>query len=63
MLWVLKEPSQCDGSFEHPKHMLRSMGKKNFVYLNLCMINLCCFSVIPQAQDHQKLRDPASIRG
>ena len=38
-----KEPSQLDGSFEHPKHVLKLMGKKklNFtlkkvVYLNLC---------------------------
>ena len=23
-----KEPSQLDGSFEHPKHMFRLMGKK-----------------------------------
>ena len=38
-----KEPSQWDGSFEHPKHMLKIMGKKIltilcwifFVYLNL----------------------------
>ena len=41
MLWVLKESSQRDGSFEHPKHMLKLMDKKfNFmleflVYLNL----------------------------
>ena len=23
-----KEPSHCDGSFEHPKHMFELMGKK-----------------------------------
>ena len=23
-----KEPSQCDGSFEHPKHMFQLIGKK-----------------------------------
>ena len=23
-----KEPSQCDGSFDHPKHMFKLMGKK-----------------------------------
>ena len=28
-----KEPSQCDGSFEHPKHMLKLMGKKIFAIL------------------------------
>ena len=28
-----KEPSQCDGSFEHPKHMLKIMGKKIFTIL------------------------------
>ena len=31
MLWVLKRKSQWDGSFEHPKHMLKIMGKK--IYL------------------------------
>ena len=38
-----KEPHQYDGSFDHPKHMLKHMAKKNnynftlkiFVYLNL----------------------------
>ena len=38
-----KEPSQCDGSFEHPEHMLNMMCNQNiyhcrlemFVYLNL----------------------------
>ena len=41
MFWVLKrtvllyskEPSQVDGSFEHPKHMLKLMGKKIFTIL------------------------------
>ena len=28
-----KEPSQWDGSFEHPKHMLKLMGKKIFIIL------------------------------
>ena len=31
--WYSKEPSQCDGSFEHPKHMLQLMGKKNITIL------------------------------
>ena len=39
-----KEPSQWDGSFEQPKHMLKNMSKKIltilhrffFVFLNLC---------------------------
>ena len=26
--WYSKEPSQWDGSFEHPKHMFKLMGKK-----------------------------------
>ena len=30
-----KEPSQWDGSFEHPKHMLKLMGKKLFA--NKCL--------------------------
>ena len=29
-----KEPCQWDGSFEHPKHMLKLMGKK---YLQFCL--------------------------
>ena len=35
MLWVLKKKTtpQCDGSFEHPKHMLKLMGKKIFTIL------------------------------
>ena len=32
MLWVLK-PSQWDGSFEHPKHILKLMGNKIFTIL------------------------------
>ena len=28
-----KEPSQSDGSFEHPKHMFKLMGKKIFTIL------------------------------
>ena len=32
MLCLLKEPSQWDGSFEHPKHMLKLMGKKIFKF-------------------------------
>ena len=28
-----KEPPQRDGSFEHPKHMLKLMGKKIFTIL------------------------------
>ena len=28
-----KEPSQWDGSFEHPKHMLKLMGKRIFTIL------------------------------
>ena len=33
MLWVLKKTSQLDGSFEHPKHMLKLTGKKIFTVL------------------------------
>ena len=28
-----KEPSQRDGSFEHPKHMFKSMGKKTIDFI------------------------------
>ena len=34
-----KEPSQWDGSFEHPKHMLEIIGKKIFAILRW---NFCC---------------------
>ena len=30
-----KEPAQWDGSFEHPKNMLKLMGKKIFTVLRL----------------------------
>ena len=33
MMWILKEPSQWDGSFEHPKHMFEMMVKKIITYL------------------------------
>ena len=43
-----KELSEWDRSFEHPKHMLKIMGKKIsnlmlkiFVYLNLCTKETC----------------------
>ena len=32
MLWVLKEPSEWDGSFERPKYMLKQMGKKTIKF-------------------------------
>ena len=35
MLRCSKESSQRDGSFEHPKHMLRFMGKKIFEFFTL----------------------------
>ena len=34
MLWVLKEPSQWDGSFVHPKHMFKLIGKKIITILH-----------------------------
>ena len=33
-----KEPSQCDSSFEHHKHMLKLMCKKSFTILRSKMI-------------------------
>ena len=42
-----KEPPQCDGSFEHPKHMLKLIGKKiiaiypNFFCLSGPMLIAC----------------------
>ena len=43
MLWILKEPSQWNGSFEHPDHMLKLMSKKILTFLrskNLFYLNL-----------------------
>ena len=34
MLWVHKEPSQGEGSFEHPKHMFKLMGMKILTILH-----------------------------
>ena len=31
MLWVLEEPSQSDGSFEYPKHMLKIWWVMNYL--------------------------------
>ena len=33
MLWVLKRTVSMDSSFEHPKHMLKLMGKRIFTIL------------------------------
>ena len=33
MLWVLKRTVSVGGSFEHPKHMLKLMGKEIFTML------------------------------
>ena len=49
MLWVLKEPSQWEGSFERPKHIVLLIGKKmitfytqkKFAYLGLWSFDLC----------------------
>ena len=54
-----KEPSQWDGSFEHPKHKLKLMGKKIFTILlwNPCSSKLMCehtscsYSVQPSLWD------------
>ena len=35
-----KEPSQCDGSFKHTKHMLKLIGKKIFTIFR----SKCCLS-------------------
>ena len=32
--WYTKEPSHWDGSFEHPKQMLKLMNKEMFMILN-----------------------------
>ena len=37
MLWVLKKPSQQDGSFEHPKHIFKLIGKE--IIAILCLKN------------------------
>ena len=33
MLWILKRTVSMRGSFEHPEHMLKIMGKKIFTIL------------------------------
>ena len=38
MLWVLKRTISLRDSFKHPKHMLKSMGKK---YLQVYTENIC----------------------
>ena len=50
MLWVLKRTvSMRRGFFEHPKHMIKLMGKEIFTILRLYVfvyLNLCyCFYV------------------
>ena len=54
-----KEPSQWDGSFEHPKHMLKLMGKKiytilrwNFLFILTCPVNMVNY-LIPLAKGMQ----------
>ena len=44
MSWILKRTLSVRRFFEHPKHMLKIMGRKDlqfytefFVYLNLCI--------------------------
>ena len=49
MLWYLKEPSQWDSSFEHPKHMFDGSENNNnftlikFHYLDLWITLSCSF--------------------
>ena len=38
ILWILKERSQLDGSFEHTKHMLKIVDKKIFTILRLFFV-------------------------
>ena len=43
MLWVLKRTVliKWDGSFEHPKHVLKLMGEKLFkIYAKIVFLNL-----------------------
>ena len=42
MLWVLKQPSHWDRSFDNPKHMFKLMGKEIFTILpsKVFLINL-----------------------
>ena len=56
MLWVLKEPLQKVGSFEHPNHMLTLLDKKIYTILHsksiqtirfreTCIMLLCIMSI------------------
>ena len=39
--WYSKEQSQSDGSFEHPKHMFKLMGRNyNFTLIKLPYLDL-----------------------
>ena len=44
-----KEPSQRDGSFEHPKHMFKLMGKKTITFL-CSKVSEFMFNVPPTAK-------------
>ena len=47
MCWgYSKEPSQWDDSFEHPKHMLKNMGKKIFTILHRKVLFILLFVVM-----------------
>ena len=58
-----KEPPQWDGSFDHPKHMLKLMGKKIFtllsskifVYLNLWYSRTCTCFIFAELKDGVKI--------
>ena len=39
MLWVLKELSHGDDSFEHPKHMFKLMDKKIIAIVCIFLLN------------------------
>ena len=51
MLWVLKRTVSINGSFEHPKHMFKLMGKKIFTNLRskICLSKPVLVTAILQA--------------
>ena len=57
--WYSKEPPQWDRSFEHPKHLLKLNGKKNFTILhwNFCLSKPVNYSVF-LLRNKKKESDP-----
>ena len=49
-----KEPSQRDGSFEHPKHMLKLMGKIIFTILRSKILFILTYGHVEESQQNKE---------